>query len=72
MYKEDTIDRLFVYATGSIVKITMNAFFVFVGFICGIGIPLICVVGSIVLLIAKICERQREKKDEDLDKYKKY
>ncbi|WP_158540627.1 hypothetical protein [Romboutsia weinsteinii] len=64
--------HIIVYTTGSIVEQTMNAFFVFAGFICGIGIPLVCVVGSIVLLIAKICERQREKKEEDLDKYKKY
>lgn len=30
------------------------------------------IIGSIILLIVKIIERQREKKEENLDKYDKY
>lgn len=30
------------------------------------------IIGSIILLIIKIIERQREKKEENLDKYDKY
>lgn len=32
----------------------------------------ILIVGSIILLILKIIERQKEKKEENLDKYDKY
>ena len=32
----------------------------------------IIVIGSMILLILKIIERQREKKEENLDKYDKY
>lgn len=50
----------------------MDIFFAFLGIVCGIIVPAICVVGSIVLLIVKIIERNKEKKKENLDKYKKY
>lgn len=30
------------------------------------------IIGSIILLIVKIIERQKEKKEENLDKYDKY
>lgn len=30
------------------------------------------IIGSIILLIVKIVERQKEKKEENLDKYDKY
>lgn len=32
----------------------------------------VIIIGSIILLIVKIIERQREKKEENLDKYDKY
>lgn len=38
----------------------------------GILVPAIVVVGSILLLIIKIIERQKEKKNEDMNKYDKY
>ncbi len=47
-----------------------------IGFIFSIflslAIPFIIIIGSIVLLIVKIIERQKEKKNEDFDKYDKY
>lgn len=42
------------------------------GALCGLLVPFIFIVGSIVLLIVKIIERQKEKKNENIDKYKKY
>lgn len=41
--------------------------FVFIALFYGI-----LIVGSIILLILKIIERQKEKKEENLDKYDKY
>lgn len=38
----------------------------------GILVPAIVVVGSILLLIIKVIERQKEKKNEDMNKYDKY
>lgn len=35
-------------------------------------VPGTIVIGSIVFLIIKIIERQKEKKNEDMDKYDKY
>lgn len=32
----------------------------------------VIIIGSIILLIMKIIERQKEKKEENLDKYDKY
>ncbi|WP_018591149.1 hypothetical protein [Terrisporobacter glycolicus] len=32
----------------------------------------VMIIGSIILLIMKIIERQKEKKEENLDKYDKY
>ena len=49
--------------------------------ILGLGIPAIAVISSVILLIVKIIERtrqktrtnnQKEKKNEDFDKYDKY
>lgn len=38
----------------------------------GLLVPGILVIGSIIFLIIKIIERQKEKKNEDMDKYDKY
>lgn len=40
--------------------------------ILGLVVPGVIVIGSVVLLIVKIVERQKEKKNEDWDKYNKY
>ncbi|WP_325276975.1 hypothetical protein [Romboutsia sp.] len=41
-------------------------------FILGLLVPGVIFIGSILLLIIKIIERKKEKKNEDLDKYDKY
>ena len=38
----------------------------------GLLVPGILFIGSIIFLIIKIIERQKEKKNEDMDKYDKY
>lgn len=43
-----------------------------ISIILGLLLPLTIVAGSIMLLIIKIVERKKEKKNEDLDKYDKY
>ncbi|MGL4913210.1 MAG: hypothetical protein ACRC3Y_12360 [Romboutsia sp.] len=40
--------------------------------ILGLVVPGVIVIGSVVLLIVKIIERQKEKKNENWDKYNKY
>ena len=48
-----------------------NGFFI-ISAILGLGIPTIVVTSSVILLIVKIIERIKEKKNEDVDKYDQY
>lgn len=43
-----------------------------IALILAIGTPFVIIVGSIVLIIVKIVERKKEKKNEDFYKYDKY
>ena len=43
-----------------------------IALILAIETPFVIIVGSIVLIIVKIIERKKEKKNEDFDKYDKY
>lgn len=43
-----------------------------IALILAIRTPFVIIVGSIVLIIVKIIERKKEKKNEDFDKYDKY
>lgn len=49
-----------------------SSFQLIIEFILGVLVPPILVIGSILLLIIKIIERKKEKKNEDMDKYDKY
>ena len=49
-----------------------NDGFFIISAILGLGIPAIVVISSVIMLIVKIVERMKEKKNEDFDKYDKY
>ena len=50
----------------------MNSILFIFSALFALAIPSILIIASIVLLLMKIIERKKEKKNEDFDKYDKY